>query len=54
MHVGEKGAAPQSFLPANEEGDEKNVPMCDGGGTINLQRKVEIPEPIARDMPPEQ
>ena len=48
-----EGAAP-SFLPTNEEGDEKSVSMCDGGGAMILQRKVEIPEPTARGMSPKQ
>ena len=29
-----EGAAPQSFLPTNEEGDDESVSMCDGGGTM--------------------
>ena len=49
VHAGVKGAAPQSFLPTNEEGDEESVSMYDGG-TMIFQRKVELPEPIARGM----
>ena len=49
-----KEAAAQSFPPTNEEGDEKSVSMCDGGGVMILQGKVEIPEPIARGMSSEQ
>ena len=49
-----KGAAPQSFLATNEEGDEENVSMCDGGGTMIFWKKVELPESIARYMSPEQ
>ena len=54
VHAGVKGAAPQSFLPMNEEGDEKSVLMYNGGGAMILQREVEIPESIARGMSPEQ
>ena len=32
MHAGVKEAAAQSFPPTNEEGDEKSVSVCDGGG----------------------
>ena len=54
MHAGVKGAAPQSFLPMNEEGDKESASVYNGGGSMILQRKVEMPEPIARDMSPEQ
>ena len=54
MHAGVEGAAPQGSLPTNEEGDEESVSMYDGGGTMIFQRKVELPEPIARAMSPEQ
>ena len=54
MHAGMKKAAPQSCLPTNEEDDEKSVSMCDGVGSMILQRKVEIPEPIARGISPGQ
>ena len=54
MHAGVEGAAPQSSLPTNEEGDEESVSMCDGGGAMIFQRKVELPEPIAKGMSPEQ
>ena len=50
VHAGVEGAAPQSSLPTNEEGDEKSMSMCDGGGTMIFQRKVELSEPIARSM----
>ena len=53
MHAGVKGEAPQSFLLTHEEGDKESVPMCDGGGTMTFQRKVELPEPTARGMSPE-
>ena len=48
MHAGVEGAAPQSSLPTNEEGDKESVSMCDGGGTMIFERKVELPEPIKR------
>ena len=54
MHAGVKEAAAQRFPPTNEEGDEKSVSMCDGGGVMILEGKVEIPEPIARGMSSEQ
>ena len=54
MHAGVKGAAPRSSLPTSEEGDRESVSMCDGGGTIFFQRKVELAEPIATGMSPEQ
>ena len=58
MHVGIEGAAPQCFLPTSEkvdeEGGEESASVSNGGGSMVLQRKVEIPEPIARDMSPEQ
>ena len=47
-------AAPQSFLRTNEERDEENMLMCDGGGTMGLERKVDISEPTARGMSPEE
>ena len=48
VHADVEGAAPQSFLPTNEEGDEESTLISDGGGSMILQRKVRIPEPIAR------
>ena len=54
MHAGVEGAAPQSYLPTNDEGDEESVSMSDGGDTMILQRKVELPEPLAAGMPPDQ
>ena len=38
--------APQSILLTNEEGDERSVLIDDRGGSIILQRKTEIPEPV--------
>ena len=54
MHAGVEGAAPQSFLPTIKEGDEESASMCEGGGAMILQSKLEIPEPIVRGMSPEQ
>ena len=58
MHTGVEGAAPQSILPmiedVDEKGDEGSTSKYDGGGSMLLQRKVEIPEPIARGMSSEQ
>ena len=54
MHAGVEGGAPQSSLPTNEEGNEESLSMCDGGGTVFFQRKVELPDPIVRGMSPEQ
>ena len=33
------------------EGDEENASVCDGGDSIILQVKMEIPELIVRDTP---
>ena len=49
-----QGAVPQSSLMTNEEDDEESMSMCDGGGAMICQRKVELPKPMARGMPPEQ
>ena len=58
ISAGVEGAAPQSFLSmieqADGEGDEESASMCDGGGSVMLQRKGETPELIAKDMSPEQ
>ena len=58
VHVQSTGAWKEQnrkrFLPTNEKGDEDSVSMCDHGGTRIFQRKVELPEPIARGMSPEQ
>ena len=57
MHACVVGAVPRRFLPTidevGERDDEEIASMCDGGGSMTLQRKVEITEPIARDMSPE-
>ena len=42
------------FSADEEEGNEESVSMYDGGGTMFFQRKVELPDPIVRGMPPEQ
>ena len=53
MHVDVKGVAPKRFLPtigeADEEGDEESASVYHSRDSIILQRKVEIPEPIARN-----
>ena len=36
-----------------EERDEESASVCDGGCPMALQVKVDIPETIAGDMPPE-
>ena len=54
VHAGVKGAAPQSFLSTNVRSDEGRMSMCDGGGTMKFQRKVKLPESIAKGMSPEQ
>ena len=54
MHAGVEGEATQCTLPTIEKGDEESTFICDGGGSIILERKVGIPEPIARGMPSEQ
>ena len=56
MHTGVEGAAPLSFLPTievgDEEGDEESASVCNGDGLMALQLKVEISESIAGDMSP--
>ena len=58
MQAGAEGAASQNFLPTikevDEEGDEESALVCDGGGSIGLQVKIEIPEPIPWEMSLEQ
>ena len=50
MHAGVERAAPQSFLltikEIDEERDEERKSVCDGGDSMVLHVKVEIPEPI--------
>ena len=45
MHTGVEGAALQSLLPAtkggDEEGDGESASVCDGGGPMALQIRVE-------------
>ena len=53
-HACVEGAAPQSSLPTNEEGNKSSVSMCDRGGTMIFQRKAELPEPMSRGMSPGQ
>ena len=56
MLAGVEGAAPQYILPTvkifGEEGGQESTSMA--GGSMTLQVKVEVPGPIARDMPMEQ
>ena len=56
MLTGVEGAVLQFFLPTikefDEEGNKESVSVYDGGGTMALQVKVNIPELIAGDMPP--
>ena len=58
MQAGVERAASQSFLPTikevDEKGDEESASVCDTGGSIGLQVKMEIPEPIPGEMPLEQ
>ena len=57
MLAGVEETALQSLLPAtkggDEEGDEESTSVCDGGGPMALQVKVDIQQSIAGDMPPE-
>ena len=48
------GRSGNTTKEADEEGDEESASMCDGGGAMILQMKVEILEPIARGMSPEE
>ena len=53
-----EGAAPQRFFltvkEVDEKVDEESASVCDGEGSMALQVKVEIPDPIAQDMSAEQ
>ena len=53
-----EGAVPQNCLPpteeVDEEGDEESASICDGGGSMGLQVKMEIPNFLAGDMSLEQ
>ena len=57
MHAGMEGEALSSFMVTVERVDgrcdQKSASVCDGGGSIILQRKVEITEPIIEGIPPE-
>ena len=57
VHPGVKGAAFKSFPSTTKEvggkGDEERTLVWDGGGSMTLQVKVDIQEPIAGDIPPE-
>ena len=58
MQAGVEGAASQSFLPTikevDEERDEESASVCDAGGSIGLQVKMVISEPIPGEMSLEQ
>ena len=49
-----EGAAPQTLPPTIREDDEESASVCDDGGSMIFQVKVEIPEPIERSMSSEQ
>ena len=54
MHTSVEGTAFQRFPPTTEEkGDEESMLVCDGGGSMALQVKVDIQEPITGDISPE-
>ena len=57
VHKGVEGAALQIIFPTIQEVDEKDdkrtVSVCDGGGSMAFQVKVDIPESIAGDISPE-
>ena len=38
----------------NEEGSEESVSMCDGGGIMSFQRKMGLPDSIAKGLSPEE
>ena len=42
-----------TLAKVDEKDDEKSTSVCDGGGSMVLQVKAEIPKPIAGDMSPE-
>ena len=53
VNTGVEGAALQSFLLTTKEGDEESTSVCDGGGPMALQVKVDIQQSIVGDMLPE-
>ena len=58
MQTGVEGTALQNILPpktkgGDEESDEESTLVCDGGGPMALQVKMDIQQSIAGDMPPE-
>ena len=58
VHTGVEGTALQRFLPTIKEfggeGDEESASVCDNGGSMTLEMKVEVPEPREGDRSPEQ
>ena len=57
MDTSVEGEALQCFISMIKEGGEESyeesVSVCDGGGSMVLQMKVDILEPIVEHMPPE-
>ena len=57
MHTGVERAALQSLLQAakggDEEGEEESTSVCDSGGRMALQVKVDIQQSVAGGMPSE-
>ena len=43
---------PSTTKEVGEKGDEERTLAWDGGGSMTLQVKVDIQEPIAGDIPP--
>ena len=56
-HTSVEGTAFQMFPPTTKEvgekGDVESMLVCDGGGTMALQVKVDMQEPITGDISPE-
>ena len=54
MHTSVEEAAFQRFPPTTKEvgekGDEKSMLVCDGGGSMALQVKADMQEPITGDI----
>ena len=57
MHTSEEGAAFQRFpsttKEVGEKGDEESMLVCDGGGSMTMQVKGDMQEPITGDISPE-
>ena len=56
-HTSVEGAAFQMFpsttKEVGEKGDEESMLVCDGGGSMALQVKMDMQEPITGDISPE-